>query len=476
MCIDPRLIEFRPPWTSLDRSVQGGGGGFGSQIEGSPNHHILPETTNSNQTLVEVPMPQLSSHNVSQHPVPGEDHPSDGINNQEALIGISGRCPAIVRPMKAAGPLAPRVPSDRRIIPPQPTRVTKTTTQTSHAGSARGGVARRPQDEAKKAKTQRCGDGEGPCPRFDLIECGVFRDRSPIWGNKSPAPDAIRWHPLDRERRIQYYHVWPADHLTTTGPKFEVLVKKFVPQEDELTSRNYTTAGGFAQADRPHFATVEPIEKLSSRQLKWGSMVDLALTIFVGSRLASSERSMLNLDEARPIHDETSIWNRVNMIPPLLDYQLDKAVIMFQTKLLDEIYKRIYRKAKSTKTEDGSWFEMFLTFFILMQNVQFVHQIQRGFPDYILASHYDRHREIIADSARMVEGWEHSAPNIANVFLYFCDRHFKTSPFSGGAIEKAAELAGLKLHEIQFLCDRSAIETKMAAIHVVLRNPLLRFD
>jgi hypothetical protein len=92
---------------------------------------------------------------------------------------------------------------------------------------------------------------------------------SPIWGNKSPAPDTIQWHPSDREKVIRFYHTWPVESRTTTGPKVEVHVKKFIPQEDDLTSRRYRIAGGYAQADRPHYATVEPTEKLSKDLLKW---------------------------------------------------------------------------------------------------------------------------------------------------------------------------------------------------------------
>ncbi|KAI9857896.1 MAG: hypothetical protein M1813_008011 [Trichoglossum hirsutum] len=489
LCIDPRTIELHPQWTS-NYSVQGGD--FNIRFENSPYHQTFPDTINADQTMIEYPIRQLSLR--EQH-VPGGDYPSGGVNDQETAAEPSGQYPTPAQPTRspqpvhrprgtvlrgqrdrlrplantrrrAAGLHATRGSRPRQTIRPRPGGVTNTSTQTNHTSLAQSRVAKKPQDNEKKAKTKKVRE-RGACLRCSLYREQVsadatpakdlaagaekfspgaekftsvlwyreYRGGSPIWGNKSPAPDTIQWHPSDREKVIRFYHTWPVESRTTTGPKVEVHVKKFIPQEDDLTSRRYRIAGGYAQADRPHYATVEPTEKLSKDLLKWveknkgnllsiynfgreveagrdtrrlmelaikfgrenklqgligqkGSMVDLALNVFIGSRLAASERSMSDLDGAKPVHDESSFLNRVNMIPPLLDYQLDMAVIRFQTRLVDEIFKRIYKKMR-VKTEDAanSWFEVFLTCFILMQNLQFVHQTQKTFPDYILAMH-----------------------------------------------------------------------------------------
>jgi len=122
-----------------------------------------------------------------------------------------------------------------------------------------------------------------------------------------------------------------------------------------------------------------------------GSTVDLALNILVGSRLNSSERSVSGLDEAEPIDDENSILNKVNPIAPRLDFQLDMAVADLQRAQLNVIFKRLGKEVKApTSNQDAasSWWELFLTVFLLMQNAQFVHKTQKEFPDYILASFY----------------------------------------------------------------------------------------
>jgi hypothetical protein len=211
-------------------------------------------------------------------------------------------------------------------------------------------------------------------------------------------------------------------------------------------------------------------------------MVDLALSVLVGSRLNSSERSVSGLDEAEPIDDENSILDKVNPIPPRLDYQLDMAVADLQKAQLNVILKRLGKEAKaSTSNQDAanSWWELFLAVFILMQNAQFVHKTQKEFPTYILASFYvslmscsstrnqvhmrceltspqTRAKEIQKESTRMIDKWEISAPNIADVFLYYCRRHFGGSPFRVTAIGTASEKARLQKNELNFLRDKVA--------------------
>jgi hypothetical protein len=212
---------------------------------------------------------------------------------------------------------------------------------------------------------------------------------------------------------------------------------------------------------------------------KKGSMVDMALNVLVGSRLTSTERSMSGLDGAEPVCDESSFLNKVNLIPPLLDYQLDMAVIRLQKTLVNDIFKKMDKmiKAKKSSAAAGSWWEAFLAFFVLMQNVQFVHHTQVGFSEYILAEHYvsllrvgahhvlhalrtdrivqARARDIETKSARMIEEWEVCAPNFVDVFFHYCRRHFGASPFSDGVVGTAAEKAGLQTHELDFLGDKA---------------------
>ncbi|KAI9765907.1 MAG: hypothetical protein M1840_007048 [Geoglossum simile] len=339
------------------------------------------------------------------------------------------------------------------------------------------------------------------CFRLGLKDCSVIRESSPLWGKKSPTPDEVQWLSLSGEKAICFYHLWPAEGLRTAGPRFEINVREFRPQMDDLTGRKYQTTGGFAQIDRPHYATMEDMQALSARLKLWieekrgylldvygfgseaggetswlmnkaivfarenksnaeqGSMVDLALNVLVGSRLNSSERSVSGLDEAEPINDENSILNNVNPIPTRLDYQLDMAVADLQKAELGVIFKRLYRKAKAPTNDPdaaGSWWEIFLAVFLLMQTAQFVHKTQKQFPSYILASFYTRAREIQEKSATMIEKWEISAPNVADVFLYYCRRHFGGSPFRPRVISTASEKAGLQTNELNFLRDRVA--------------------
>jgi hypothetical protein len=70
----------------------------------------------------------------------------------------------------------------------------------------------------------------------------------------------------------------------------------------------------------------------------------------------------------------------------------------------------------------------------------------------------------------MMDGWEFAAPNIADVFLYYCHRHFNTSPFSGGAMKIAAQRARLRPHELQFLDTKAAGFTKGRRTNTTYRS------
>ena len=56
----------------------------------------------------------------------------------------------------------------------------------------------------------------------------------------------------------------------------------------------------------------------------------------------------------------------------------------------------------------------------------------------------------------MIDRWEICAPNLAEVFSYYCRRHFGASPFSTGVIRTAEEKAGFQANELDFLRDKAA--------------------
>lgn len=64
-------------------------------------------------------------------------------------------------------------------------------------------------------------------------------------------------------------------------------------------------------------------------------------------------------------------------IPPVLDHQCDTVIIQWMEGLGSQLITRFGQKVCARKQED--WLEVFLTGFILINNIEYVYGIQKEF-------------------------------------------------------------------------------------------------
>ena len=64
-------------------------------------------------------------------------------------------------------------------------------------------------------------------------------------------------------------------------------------------------------------------------------------------------------------------------IPPVLDLQCDTAIIHWMRSLGTQLITLLWQKVSARKRQD--WFEVFLTGFILINNIEYVYGLQKEY-------------------------------------------------------------------------------------------------
>jgi hypothetical protein len=107
------------------------------------------------------------------------------------------------------------------------------------------------------------------------------------------------------------------------------------------------------------------------------SLVSAALDVWACSRMCARDRG-LDGDETlgqEKIADPSSPFYNQVPIPPILDHQCDTVTIKWMEKLAAALIKTLWKKLGDKKRED--WFEVFLTVFIMVNNVEYVYGIAK---------------------------------------------------------------------------------------------------
>ena len=106
------------------------------------------------------------------------------------------------------------------------------------------------------------------------------------------------------------------------------------------------------------------------------SLVSKALDLWTGSKLCQFERSFDGSETLglEAVSDPASPMYTKIPIPPVLDYQCDTVIIQWMkdrgSKLIALLCNKVCEKKR------GDWFEVFLTGYILINNIEYVYGIQ----------------------------------------------------------------------------------------------------
>jgi hypothetical protein len=110
-----------------------------------------------------------------------------------------------------------------------------------------------------------------------------------------------------------------------------------------------------------------------------GSTVHTALEIWVGSKLCATEKSLTGVEilGMTIVQEPGQLLDRLIPAPPKIDHQLDSMVIEWMCETASKLMSYLARKLIAKKRRD--WFEVYLTIFVLLNNIEYVYGMQKEF-------------------------------------------------------------------------------------------------
>lgn len=302
------------------------------------------------------------------------------------------------------------------------------------------------------------------CFRPNVSDCGFFREASTV--HSQPVSQNMVWitssvvtlqfhvvppswnsrplqircrHFQPRAHEIVIKHVGGRDvNRAITIPAYAAIDLGEVKEQLVINLRHYCEVF-FKESIQPKSTSI--VTKTIAMALHFSlenekTLVTQALQVWVGSKLCSTERSLTGLEllGMTSIDDpESHLFGHVP-IPPVLDHQCDSMAIEYMKELTASLLSAISRKIQAGRRCRKDWFEVFLTTFILLNNLEYVYGIQKTFQKY-LGSTDEFGSHVKKTSEKYIDKWIWSAENI--LFMY--NAFFKNTgaPFSLDTVDSA---------------------------------------
>lgn len=306
------------------------------------------------------------------------------------------------------------------------------------------------------------------CFRLDLSDCGFYRTKSAI----QPAPfrQTLEWTSsttVDLELRMP---------KVPGARSLFIKCRRFQPVETDLTGDWLRGNEAGAVVEVPTYAAIDltavqagfrltaqafgtafldVMKKNDSSPVvvhilrsafaythrRPGSIVTVALNIWSCSRMCARERSLAGeetLGQNRVV-DPTSPYLNHIPIPPVLDYQCDTVIMRWMNELAEGLMKSLWNLVQENKKEKAEWLEVFLTVFIIINNLEFVVGIAKELGYQYRAKAGDTGIRIQKTTAEWNSHWRWSAQHLLLVYKKFFHARY---PFSDQALTDARGLVG----------------------------------
>ncbi|KAM0188240.1 hypothetical protein ACHAPI_010729 [Fusarium lateritium] len=151
------------------------------------------------------------------------------------------------------------------------------------------------------------------------------------------------------------------------------------------------------------------------------SMVKSALKLWIGAHMAQEffcvvENNDFDIDV---VNDANSIHHGQCPVPPVLDHQLDVLMIQEMIRIKDQIMAEIENILKGRNSR-SKWFEVYLTVFVLLANLQYVYKSQERW----WTMHFNTGKDNIIGQAyksisySFMQRYAFSAQNLVSHFRY----------------------------------------------------------
>ncbi|PVH98876.1 hypothetical protein DM02DRAFT_656926 [Periconia macrospinosa] len=239
------------------------------------------------------------------------------------------------------------------------------------------------------------------CSHFEPEDSDIVHRK---WGNQ---PQQIREIPS-----------YCAVDVTEIFSQLEELIQGYTQYYYRQMNINPWKVPGIEPSTIPNIVT--STFKIALKYQERSRIVRDAVRIWIGSRLCAAKRTLLS--------EESLGMSVINVedapdfghipIPPMLDYQLDTIMIQWMESGMKQMLKQLWSILLKRHKKD--WFEVYLSIFILIHNLEVVFECQKVYIQLHQDAPYGR--KIAAFSEPMLEQWQWTAKHLLFVYHYHMRR------------------------------------------------------
>ncbi|KAL4971064.1 uncharacterized protein BDV14DRAFT_194844 [Aspergillus stella-maris] len=304
-----------------------------------------------------------------------------------------------------------------------------------------------------------------PCVRVSIQELMPFRaGNSRTEQSRSKFPEYKCSSENQEMKRIFIQHPWQDLVSGYDIPLLQVRCRLFVPGQNDCLSGTYEAPDGRKMTiDFPPYACVKadkdkmgmamsqylddsqsiaeramdtdhtddlillPLKearryarKLPKNPSEGQSMVEPALKILAAGYISEIQPTIVGNEtlDIAPVDDKRFKQHNQRLIPIAMDYQIDYLYIEYMHQNLKPILSRLGRLVSKGKADElkESWFEIFLTSFVLLVSLEMVFDKQMSFVKKYQGVNANIFATASQVKAVMIEEWQQSAKNLIYVF------------------------------------------------------------
>lgn len=320
------------------------------------------------------------------------------------------------------------------------------------------------------------------CFKPDLSDCGFFRSESSL--HPEPLRNEFDWitsATMTLEIRMAPPH--QSEPLRLASEPLRLACRPFQPKHNDITAKFVRGIVPGEMVEVPTYAAVdrralqvelkrlarqygyiflqeladsgssEIVKRTFQEAFRYAaqnprSLVSKALDLWAGSKLCQFERSFDGSETLglAAVSDPASPMYTKIPIPPVLDYQCDTVIIQWMKDRGSKLIALLCDKVCEKKRRD--WFEVYLTGYILINNIEYVYGIQSKFVQMYSITTDDLSSRTQRVSQRMMEQWKWSAQHLLGIciplftnILAFTNKH----------VQSATDIASLDPSQVDYL-------------------------
>ncbi|KAF3020918.1 hypothetical protein E8E14_002226 [Neopestalotiopsis sp. 37M] len=318
-----------------------------------------------------------------------------------------------------------------------------------------------------------------PCLRLSLDDVQAFRAGNSRVGQFRSTLPTYRWSTENPEiRRIRISFQFPPSILTgREAPSLLVTCREFLPStEDQLTNTVVSSDGDEITINFPAYACLSLAEARRYAQSRT-TIVSRVLKVHYANFLSENHLVIVGPETLgiEAVNNSKFQENGRVLAPWSIDAQMDVLYIAYFQTHMKHVISGLKKLIFSRDDKRETWYEIFLAIFVLLSNLESVHECQVSYIQRFCKSNGTIFAAANQVKEKMIEEWQQSAKNL----IY----HFRvvikgTLPFAQTWTEDMQEKAGIDNKSMDYIKRISSMAAnrreellKLCTINAVEQDP-----